>query len=67
MPATITAVFDSADQVTNAVDDLVSTGIPQEKILINEDKTQIKVTVPDTSEPEIKEILQRHQPSNVSD
>ena len=66
MPATITAVYDSADKVRNAVDDLVSTGIPREKILIDDDKSQVKVIVPETSEPEIKEILQRHQPSNIS-
>jgi hypothetical protein len=62
MSEIVAAVYDSEDTVTNAYDDLISTGIPSEKIRIDKDKRQIQVMTPDTSEPEIVEILGRHKP-----
>jgi hypothetical protein len=67
MTKTITAVFASPTQVTNAFDDLVSTGIPQDKIFADQEKPEIKVASPETSVPEIKEILNRHQPKDISE
>ncbi len=62
MSEIVTAVYESEDTVTNAYDDLISTGIPSEKIRIDKDKRQIQVMTPDASEPEIVEILGRHKP-----
>lgn len=62
MAEIVTAVYDSRDSVTNAVDDLLSTGIPLEKIRVQEDKHQVQVSIADAVEAEITEILQRHQP-----
>ena len=65
MPETIKAVYDSKEKVLNAVDDLVSTGIPREKIKVDDASSTVSVVIPATSSPEIKEILQRHQPTDV--
>lgn len=62
MTETITAAYDSATTVTNVVDDLVSTGIPREKIRVQDDKHQVQVLAPEAAEPEIREILSRHGP-----
>jgi hypothetical protein len=67
MTKTITAVYDTPGQVTNAFDDLISAGIPQDKIFSNKDKPEIKVASPDTSVPEIMEILKRHRPTDTSE
>lgn len=67
MTKTITAVFDSPEQVTNAFDDLISTGIPQEKIYAEKDRPELKVSTPDTTAPEITEILRRHRPKDITE
>jgi hypothetical protein len=66
MAEIIAATYDSKRTVTNVVDDLVSTGIPREKIRVNEDAQRVSVMAPDVSEPEIREILARHQPTDLS-
>ena len=67
MTITITAVYDSPTQVTNVFDDLVSTGIPRDKIFADKEKPEIKVASPDASAPEIREILNRHHPKDISE
>ncbi|MBK1644964.1 hypothetical protein CKO25_09935 [Thiocapsa imhoffii] len=59
-----TAVYSSATALTNAIDDLVSTGIPQEEIRSreHEGKHEVQVLSPNVTRSEIKEILQRHDP-----
>ena len=57
MAEIITAVYASADTLKNVRDDLVSVGIPQEKIRVNKDKKQVQVMGPETAEAEIEEIL----------
>ena len=64
---TINAVFSSVDKAKNAVDDLLSTGIDREKVFLDEDNVQVKVIAPNVVEREIVEILQRHQPTKVSE
>ncbi len=61
----ITARFDSSAGVTNAVDDLVSTGIPNEKIRVDKGKHQVQVMIADATHAEITEILGRHKPSEL--
>jgi len=67
MTETISATYDSNTQAKNAVDDLVSTGIPRESIFLVKETNQVKVIAADVTEGEIVEILQRHQPSQVSE
>ena len=67
MTETINAVFSSVDKAKNAVDDLLSTGIDREKVFLDEDNIQVKVITPNVVEREIVEILQRHQPMQVSE
>ncbi len=54
MAEIITAVYASTDTLKNVRDDLVSVGIPQEKIRVNEDKKQVQVMGPETAEAEIE-------------
>lgn len=65
MTETVTSIYDSAEKVKNAMEDLVGTGIPQEKIHVDEQMNQIKVMIPATTKPEIMEILKRHNPTRV--
>lgn len=57
-----TASYETSATVTNVVDDLVSTGIPREKIHIIDSTHQVQVLSPGSARPEIMEILKRHQP-----
>mgnify|MGYP001056429424 CR=1 FL=1 len=65
MSKIIVAVYDSADQIANVVDDLVSTGIPRERIRVDEHKPRVEVVVADAAQPEFAEILERHQPAEL--
>ena len=62
MNTTITMNFDSLGSLRNAVDDLIGTGIPQEQFQVIKDDLQLKVVTPKASEPEILELLNRHNP-----
>ncbi|MGB5733703.1 MAG: hypothetical protein WBM40_04590 [Thiohalocapsa sp.] len=61
----ITARYDSSTSVTNVVDDLASTGIPNEAIRVDKEKHQVQVMIADATHAEITEILQRHQPNEL--
>ena len=63
MTKTVTGTYDSADQIKNAREDLIATGIPQEQIFVDEENRQIKVMIADETEPEIEDILKRHDAS----
>ena len=65
MTETVTCTYNSADQLENAREDLVATGIPQEKIYLNEQSNQVKVVIPAATKPEVVEILKRHKPSQL--
>jgi hypothetical protein len=65
MAEIITAVYASADTLANVHENLVSTGIPQEKIRVSLDKKQVQVMGPITAEAEIEEILKRHSPIEI--
>jgi len=66
MLETITATYTSKAALANVFDDLVNDGIPREKILTDNTKLQVKVMVPETGESGIREILNRHNPANIS-
>ena len=61
----MTGDFESVEQMTNARDDLISTGIDDEKVTIDHDQIQLKVVIPEDIEREVKEILQRHNPKQL--
>jgi len=68
MLETITATYNSSDQIRNAWDDLINTGnIPRDKIYMDEDGMVIKVMVNNAIKPEIQELLQRHNPLEIHD
>ena len=67
MSMAITAKYDNLDGVRNAEDDLRATGIESDRILIDEKNNRIKVIIADVAEPEISEILGRHNPVEVNE
>ncbi len=62
MSKTITKTFKSHDILSNVREDLIATGIEQEQIFVDKDNNQVKVIIPAEAEPEILEIMDRHQP-----
>lgn len=67
MNRTVTATYGSRDTVRNVVDDLVSSGIPREKILAVEDENVVKVITPEVTEPEVLDLLGRHKPIRMDE
>lgn len=67
MTEVITATYGSISQAENTVDDLISTGIDSEKVYLDADTMQVKVMVPDVIKPEVMQILQRHNPDQVTE
>lgn len=65
MLKTITATYDSETTLANVVDDLVNDGLPREEIYRDNSAMQVKVMIPEASEPEISVILKRHNPTNL--
>ena len=66
MAKTITATFESVEAVKNAVFDLMGSQIPRDRISINETDKQIEVFIPEASEPEITDLLKRHNPKDLT-
>jgi hypothetical protein len=66
MTRVITALYETKDQVTNALDELVSTcNIPRDQIRVDEDKPQIQVLMPDVTEGDVEEVLRRYSPKEL--
>ncbi|MCG6942550.1 MAG: hypothetical protein LJE69_15025 [Thiohalocapsa sp.] len=65
MATIITAQYQNNQAAGNAVDDLISTGVPQERIATDPDHWRVIVTTGPLAEPEIAEILNRHQPTEM--
>ena len=65
MTAAVVATYKDFRTVRNVEDDLLSTGIPNEKIKVDRDHRKIRVMVPETTKSEIMEILNRHEPSEI--
>lgn len=65
MTKTVTGDFATEDAMKNAMDDLVSTGIPREKVFMDTENMQLKVIIPAATEPEVIEILKRHEPTRL--
>ncbi len=67
MSMSITAKYDDYEGVRNAEDDLRSTGIESDRILIDKETNRIKVIIADVAHPEIEEILGRHNPVEIKE
>ncbi|TVQ85521.1 MAG: hypothetical protein EA400_15320 [Chromatiaceae bacterium] len=65
MTQTITAAFAAIGAARNAVDELISAGFDQDKVFLDKEPCHVKVMVPDTAQPEVEEILRRHEPTEV--
>jgi hypothetical protein len=66
MFTTITATYADKTTIANVVDELINGGLPREKIFSDDATMQVKVTVPETGVLTIKEILDRHEPTDIS-
>ena len=69
MTETITAFYDTFGKAHAAADDLISTGIDNEKVYLDDRVSELKVMVmvPDAIKGEIMEILQRHKPLQLNE
>ena len=65
MTDALVATYKNVRTITNVEDDLLSTGIPNEKIKIDREHRKVRVMVPDATRAEVLEILNRHEPSEV--
>ena len=62
MNTTVTFNYGSRDSVKNALVDLMGAEIPGEQIYVDKKENQIKVIIPKSGEPEVRELLGRHNP-----
>lgn len=60
MTSTVTGIYASPDQVRNAEEDLIASGIPREQIFVDEPVSKLRVIVAEATRPGIEEILERH-------
>jgi hypothetical protein len=65
MTAALVATYKNVRVITNVEDDLLSTGIPNEKIKIDREHRKVRVMVPDATKAEVMEILNRHEPTEI--
>lgn len=66
MTQTVTAAYGNIDKAINAFDELISEGYPREKLFLDRQTGEVKVIVPDESQPEAEAILNRHGPDDLS-
>ncbi|MCL5775879.1 hypothetical protein M1105_02545 [Limibaculum sp. FT325] len=66
MAKTLTGHFGSADTARNALDDLINAGFARETMFLGNDDTALKVITPNDIEHEVREILGRHGPKEVT-
>ncbi len=60
MYKTITAAYTDEVAIKNVADELVNKDVPRENFFIDEEVSQIKVMMPENTEPEIMDIFNRH-------
>lgn len=65
MSKTITGDFRTEDAMRNAMDDLLSVGIPREQLFMDTAQMFLKVITPEATAREVNEILARHQPTKL--
>lgn len=62
---TVTANYASKTTIANVIDELINGGIPREKIFSDDVAMQVEVTVPESGAWGIKQILSRHEPTDI--
>lgn len=67
MTKTLTARFGGADAARNAHEDLIDTGFPAESLYLDHDKAEVKVITGTDAEREVREVLARHAPAEVTE
>ena len=67
MARVLTARYASGDAAHNAHEDLIDTGYPSEKVRLDREAAEVKVITSVEGEPEAREILGRHEPTEVSE
>ena len=65
MTLAVVATYKDVRAITNVEDDLLATGIPNEKIKIDKEHRKIRVMIPEVTRSEILEILNRHDPAEI--
>jgi hypothetical protein len=65
MTQAVVATYKNVRAMANVEEDLLATGIPNEKIKIDKEHRKIRVMVPNATKREIIEILNRHDPAEV--
>lgn len=69
MPRTLTATYSDTAAARNAQEDLIASGIPSEKVFLERDTPdlpRVKVITPAETERELREILGRHDPVEIT-
>ena len=66
MPTTVTGRYGTPEAARNAHEDFIDTGFPSEKVFLDKDKAEVKVIASQSNEREVREILDRHQPAEVT-
>ena len=65
MTEAVVATFKDVKSLMNVEEDLLATGIPNEKIKVDKEHRKIRVFTPDATKAEVLEILKRHKPAEV--
>ena len=65
MTEALVATYKDVKTITNVQDDLLSTGIPSEKIKVDKEHRKIRVFTAEATKSEVLEILNRHKPAEV--
>jgi hypothetical protein len=65
MTEAVVATFKDVKSIINVEEDLLATGIPNEKIKIDREHRKIRVFTPVETKSEVLEILNRHMPAEV--
>jgi hypothetical protein len=65
MTEAVVATFKDFKSIMNVEEDLLATGIPNEKIKVDKENRKIRIFTPDATRAEVLEILNRHMPEEV--
>ena len=68
MTKLLIATFDSEDKLKGAQNDLLTStiaGFPREKVLVDKEKKQIKIIIPEPTRAEVEKVLNDHSPVNL--
>lgn len=65
MTEAVVATYKDVKSIMNVEEDLLATGIPNEKIKVDKEHRKIRVFIPEATKAEVLEILNRHMPAEV--